>query len=182
MAVPVWAEGLTRYGLYSAGIVDESQLDEIREIHKRDTVSTFGTCSSRRVTKKTTKQEPSKDDCSASRPSNNLAIYSYVIIYYWGINAPVEILNWFVRTNVLVGLSEAIMEAQYWWPCGPLWRYPLHAWRKAADGLPVQCPLQTPKSTTNKRVYLQGTRTKGCRAHIEIGNEIETYGNHAVSI
>ena len=71
MAVPVWAEGLTRYGLYYAGIVDESQLDEILEVYKRDTVSTLGTHSSRRVTKKTTKQEPSKDDCSASRPSND---------------------------------------------------------------------------------------------------------------
>ena len=71
MAVPVWAEGLTRYGLYYAGIVDESQLDEILAVHKRDTVSTFGTRSSRSVTKKTTKQEPSKDDCSATRPSNN---------------------------------------------------------------------------------------------------------------
>jgi len=71
MAVPVWAEGLTRYGLYYAGIVDESQLDKILEVHKRGTVSTFGTRSSRRVTKKTTKEEPSKDDCSASRPSND---------------------------------------------------------------------------------------------------------------
>ena len=56
--------------LYYAGIVD-GQLDEILEVHKRDTVSTFGTHSSRRVTKKTTKQEPSKDDCSASRPNND---------------------------------------------------------------------------------------------------------------
>ena len=71
------------------------------------------------------------------------------------------------------------MEAQYWWPCGPLWRYPLHAWRKAADGLPVQCPLQTPKSTTNKRVYLQGTRKKGCQAHIEI-TQFNLYPEYSV--
>ena len=48
-----WAKGLTRYGQYYAGIVDESQLDGVLELHKRDTVSTFGTRSSRRVTKKT---------------------------------------------------------------------------------------------------------------------------------
>ena len=48
----VWTNGLTRYGLYYAGIVDESQLDEVLELHKRDTVSTFGTRNSRRVTKK----------------------------------------------------------------------------------------------------------------------------------
>ena len=30
----VWAKGLTRYGLYYAGIVDESQLDEVLELHK----------------------------------------------------------------------------------------------------------------------------------------------------
>ena len=45
--------GLSRYALYYAGIVDESQLDGVLELHKRDTVSTFGTRSSRRVTKKT---------------------------------------------------------------------------------------------------------------------------------
>ena len=61
----VWAERLTRYGLYYAGIVDESQLDEVLELHNRDTVSTFGTRSSRRVTKKTpTKKKLTTDECS----------------------------------------------------------------------------------------------------------------------
>ena len=48
------AKWLTGYGQYYEGIVDESQLDWVLEFHKRDTVSTFGTRSSRRVTKKLT--------------------------------------------------------------------------------------------------------------------------------
>ena len=48
MESPKWAEGLTVAGLYFDGIVDGDKL-EVIELHKRDTVSTFGTCSSRRV-------------------------------------------------------------------------------------------------------------------------------------
>ena len=67
----VWAKGLTRYGLYYAGIVDESQLDEVLELHKRDTVSTFGTHSSRRVTKKgATKHKLTTDECP-TKPSDD---------------------------------------------------------------------------------------------------------------
>ena len=46
---PAWAAGLSVAGLYYDGIVDENKLQEILELHKRDTVSTFGTRSSRRV-------------------------------------------------------------------------------------------------------------------------------------
>ena len=67
----VWAKGLTRYGLYYAGIVNESQLDEVLELHKRDTVSTFGTRSSCRVTKKgATKHKLSTDECP-TKPSDD---------------------------------------------------------------------------------------------------------------
>ncbi len=45
-----WKEGLSSFGQYYAGIVDEENLDKVLELHKRDTVSTFGTRSSRRVT------------------------------------------------------------------------------------------------------------------------------------
>ena len=62
----VWAKGLTRYGLHYAGIVDESQLDELLELHKRDTVSTV-----HGVTKKTAiKQKLTTDECS-TRPSDD---------------------------------------------------------------------------------------------------------------
>jgi len=47
--------------------LDESQLDVILEVHKRNTLSTSETCRSSSVTTKTAKQDPSKDDCSASR-------------------------------------------------------------------------------------------------------------------
>jgi len=51
--------------------LDESQLDVILEVHKRNTFSTTGTRSICRVTTKTAKQDPSKDDCLARKPSNN---------------------------------------------------------------------------------------------------------------
>ena len=53
MSAPTWAEGLTVAGLYYDGIIDESKLQDTLELHKRDTVSTFGTRSSRRVSKNT---------------------------------------------------------------------------------------------------------------------------------
>lgn len=47
---PVWTKGLSEAGLnYYDGVVEEERLHEILELHKRDTVSTFGTRSSRRV-------------------------------------------------------------------------------------------------------------------------------------
>ena len=47
--VPAWSTDLERKGLYFEGIVDAAVLDEVLEVHKRDTVSTFGIRSSRRV-------------------------------------------------------------------------------------------------------------------------------------
>jgi len=41
MAHPSWAEGLSVAGLYYDGVVDETRLQEVLELHKRDTVSTF---------------------------------------------------------------------------------------------------------------------------------------------
>ena len=55
MSVPKWAEGLSVAGLYYDGVVDECSLQGTLELHKRDTVSTFGTRSSRRVSKDTKK-------------------------------------------------------------------------------------------------------------------------------
>ena len=47
--VPEWSEDLEKAGLYFEGIVDSALLDEVLELHKRDTVSTFGTRSICRV-------------------------------------------------------------------------------------------------------------------------------------
>ena len=43
MAAPRWADGLTVAGLYYDGVIDEKRLQDTLELHKRDTVSTFGT-------------------------------------------------------------------------------------------------------------------------------------------
>ena len=46
---PVWAKYLVQSGLYYEGTVTECELEKVLELHKRDTVTTFGTRSSRRV-------------------------------------------------------------------------------------------------------------------------------------
>ena len=46
---PKWAQGLTANNLNFEGIVDGDMLENILELHKRDTVSTFGTRSSQVV-------------------------------------------------------------------------------------------------------------------------------------
>ena len=53
-----WQEGLQQKGLYYEGIIDGSRLDRVLELHRRSTVSTFGTRRSSRVsTEKLTSNE-----------------------------------------------------------------------------------------------------------------------------
>lgn len=49
MARQCWKEGLTKKGLYYEGVVDSSKLGSTLELHRRATVSTFGTRRSCRV-------------------------------------------------------------------------------------------------------------------------------------
>ena len=49
--VPTWALGLRAGNLYFEGIINGDLLESTLELHKRDTVSTFGTRSSRRTGK-----------------------------------------------------------------------------------------------------------------------------------
>jgi len=44
-----WTDGLLKYENYYEGIVDEEKIDEVLEVHRRDTVSMFGTRSNCRV-------------------------------------------------------------------------------------------------------------------------------------
>ena len=64
MAHPSWAEGLSVAGLYYDGVVDETRLQEVLELHKRDTVSTFGTRCSRRVSKTVNTTNTGKESAS----------------------------------------------------------------------------------------------------------------------
>lgn len=74
MASPKWTEGLTVAGLYYDGVIDGDKFDEVIELHKRDTVSTFGTRSSRRVS------EPKKKQIvyDENKPSNEQVIVKKV--------------------------------------------------------------------------------------------------------
>ena len=47
---PAWAHGLTDNNLNYEGVIEGEMLEKTLELHKRDTVSTFGTRSSRRAT------------------------------------------------------------------------------------------------------------------------------------
>ena len=42
-----WRTGLHQRGLYFEGVIEKSNFDSVLEAHKRDTVSTFGTRTSR---------------------------------------------------------------------------------------------------------------------------------------
>ena len=66
MTAPSWSEGLSAAGLYYDGIIDESRLQDILELHKRDTVSTFGTRSSRRVSSEASASRKSKTESSSN--------------------------------------------------------------------------------------------------------------------
>ena len=68
---PKWTEGLSVAGLYYDGIVDEGKLDEVLELHKRDTVSTFGTRSSRRVSQSKKKQAFHDENKSQNKQESN---------------------------------------------------------------------------------------------------------------
>ena len=52
-----WTECLQKLGSYYVGVVHKDKVDKILEHHKRDTVSTFGTRSSIRLSSTTTAEE-----------------------------------------------------------------------------------------------------------------------------
>ena len=81
MESPKWAKGLTVAGLYFDGIVDGDKLDEVIELHKRDTVSTFGTRSSRRVSeprKKTVHDENKPQNEQVEVKKVRLTLYTLI--------------------------------------------------------------------------------------------------------
>ena len=55
-------EGLQKCGNYYEGIVDEAKIDEVLEVYRKDTVSTFGTRSSCRVARGLFKTEVTNND------------------------------------------------------------------------------------------------------------------------
>jgi len=73
MAHPSWA-GLSVAGLYYDGVVDESRLQEVLELHKRDTVSTFGTRCSLRMSKTENTANPGKESVNTLSHSSLLEI------------------------------------------------------------------------------------------------------------
>ena len=64
---PKWTEDISIAGLYYDGIVDRGKLNEVLEPHKRDTVSTFRTHSSLRVS------QPKKSKWSMMKISHKMS-------------------------------------------------------------------------------------------------------------
>ena len=56
--------GLTKYGSYYSGIIEENRIDEVLELHRRGMMSTFGTRSSRRVAPAKSGKSEDQDDNS----------------------------------------------------------------------------------------------------------------------
>ena len=59
-----WAESLSVAGIYYDGGADESKLQEVLELHKRGTVSTFGTRCSHRASKNENTSSTGKESAS----------------------------------------------------------------------------------------------------------------------
>ena len=56
---PSWSKGLKRSGLYYEGIVDDC--DQVLELHRRSTMSIFGTRTSYRAQSKSVSEEDTQD-------------------------------------------------------------------------------------------------------------------------
>ena len=56
---PSWSKGLKRSGLYYEGIVDDC--DQVLELHRRSTMSTFRTRTSYRAQSKSVNEEDTQD-------------------------------------------------------------------------------------------------------------------------
>ena len=130
MAASRWADGLTVAGLYYDGVIDEKRLQDTLELHKRDTVSTFGTRSSRRVEKDKHHHGPNNplnpDTTSFTAEKENIDPYTSVQgklqVNLWGLfKVAVEIRiissghkhkkNYFYFDTEM---SQALLEAQSW--------------------------------------------------------------------
>ena len=78
MAAPTWTEGLTTAGLYYDGVVDGDKLENVLELHKRDTVSTFGTRSSRRVSEPKKKHDENKPpNEEVAKKEGKISLYTF---------------------------------------------------------------------------------------------------------
>ena len=80
------------------------------------------------------------------------------------------------RLLSLTVLLKTVLEAQCWQSCDPrTLEISTSYLKKAAEVLPVRCPLQKSKSTTKKRGFLCKEHEKGYQANIQITNSIFTY-------
>ena len=66
-----WQEGLEQKGLYYEGIIDGTRLDSVLELHRRSTVSTFGTRRSSRVSATQTDKPTNSENVRDLNNTNN---------------------------------------------------------------------------------------------------------------
>jgi len=70
-----WTEGLQKYGNYYKGI---KKIDQVLEVHRRDTVSTFGTRSSCRVVR--SRAELSKAELTNDKDSSDSQVLNNAVL------------------------------------------------------------------------------------------------------
>ena len=136
-----WKDGLSGAGLYFDGIIEESKLQEVLELHKRDTVSTFGTQSSRRVSK----------NCNRTELQSNTKIIFTVLHYLKKSIQKCPKLYWKHKVGSHVIQFEDM---------------PFSLGEKRTLDCQYGTKYYKSKPPSSDRVFLQGTRKKGCQAHI----------------
>ena len=101
----LWTDGLSSFGKYYAGIVYEKRLAEVLEVHKRATVSTFGTRSSRRV--------------NTAAEGNQVALFNQLDSYtsYSSVTYCCELFSTYFSQPLSLLLHSSSKEGLLWGMC-----------------------------------------------------------------
>ena len=175
-------DGLSRAGLYFDGIIEESKLQEVLELHKRDTVSTFGTRSSRRVSKNCNRTEQHQESVIGSSSDETTLAVDKENVCLQSEGAAEELA---APEHKVVGINIMHKVVHYFFKSiqkGPklYWKHKVGSHVIQFEDMPfslgekrtLDCQYGTKyyksKPHFSDRVFLQGTRKKGCQAHIQI--------------
>lgn len=82
-----WYAGLEQKGLYFEGVVTEKRLNEVLELHRRSTVSTFGTRRSCQTAAPTDKVPSDENVSSTALISYSISVFNIVyFLMYIGLS------------------------------------------------------------------------------------------------
>ena len=94
---PPWARQLKRRGFYFEGLVDSDDVETILEGHRRDTVTSYGTRTSSKVT--------ADDGTGDKQVAQNLQVLAIIYMLVW----PIKVIS-----NLLGKGDEVVLESHCW--------------------------------------------------------------------